>query len=55
MLYEVITDIDAQESPVVGDAEYTLTDDDYDDLDLSYGNFSSVDDAKSMLPDFLFV
>jgi len=52
-LDDIYEDIDAQESPVVGDAEYTLTDDDYDDLDLSYGNFSSVDDAKSMLPDFL--
>ncbi|MDX8337948.1 choice-of-anchor J domain-containing protein [Draconibacterium sp. IB214405] len=45
--------IDAQDNPIVGDAEYTLTDDDYDALDLSYGNFSSEDDAKAMLPDFL--
>nr|WP_319510995.1 choice-of-anchor J domain-containing protein [uncultured Draconibacterium sp.] len=45
--------IDAQDNPIVGDAEYTLTDDDYDALDLSYGNFSSEDDAKAMLPAFL--
>ncbi|MCV6629521.1 MAG: hypothetical protein OIF50_06645 [Flavobacteriaceae bacterium] len=33
--------------------EYQLTDDDYESLGLSYGNFSSEDDAKSMLPAFL--
>lgn len=45
--------IDAQDNLIVGDAEYTLTDDDYDALELSYGNFSSEEDAKAMLPAFL--
>jgi len=50
---DIYNDIDAQVNPVVGSAEYTLTDDDYDALDLSFGNFSSVDDAKAILPDFI--
>lgn len=50
---EIYNEIDAQESPIVGDASFTLSDEDYDDLDLSFGNFNSVDDAKSMLPAFL--
>ena len=50
---DIYNDIDAQVNPVVGSAEYTLTDDDYDALDLSFGNFSSVDEAKAILPDFI--
>jgi hypothetical protein len=38
---------------IIGDVERTLSDDDYADLDLSFGNFSSVDDAKLMLPSFI--
>lgn len=38
---------------ISGDAVYTLEDDDYVDLDLSYGNFNSTDDAKSMIPELL--
>jgi len=45
--------IDAQENIVVGEAEYTLTGDDYDDLGLSYGSFSSEDDAKQDIPPLL--
>jgi len=45
--------IDAQDNPVVGDAVYNLTDEDYDALDLGYGSFSSIDDAKTDLPNFL--
>ena len=45
--------LDAQENIVVGDAEYTLTGDDYDDLELGYGSFSSEDDAKADIPDLL--
>ena len=37
----------------VGDITYTLTEDDYDDLGLNFPNFNSVDDAKSLLPEFL--
>ncbi len=38
---------------VVEEVELTLTDDDYDELELSFGSFSSEDDAKLLLPDFL--
>jgi len=38
---------------VVDSDNYTLTADDYDYLDLGYGSFSSLDDAKTMLPGFL--
>jgi len=37
----------------VGDIIYTLTEDDYDDLELNYPTFNSIDDAKSLLPGFL--
>ena len=37
----------------VGDITYILTEDDYDDLDLNFPNFNSVDDAKTLLPGFL--
>ena len=50
---DIYTDLDAIYSPIVGSAEYTLTSDDYDALDLGFGSFSSEDDAKSMLPGFL--
>lgn len=52
-LEDIYEDIDAQETAVVGDAEYTLTDDDYDALDLGYGSFSSEEDVKADLPEFL--
>ena len=45
--------LDAQDDAIVGETELELSDDDYDDLDLSYGNFNSVDDAKSMIPGLL--
>jgi hypothetical protein len=50
---DIYSEIDATETVISGEATYTLTDTDYDDLDLGYGNFSSIEDAKSMLPDFL--
>lgn len=37
----------------VGDITYTLTEDDYGDLELDYPTFNSIDDAKSLLPGFL--
>lgn len=51
--------VDAQETPIQGEATYTLTDEDYTDdvedggLGFRFPNFSSVDDVKSELPDFL--
>ncbi len=50
---DIYDDMDAQENPIVGSAEYTLTADDYATLDLGFGTFSSVDDAKIMLPPFI--
>lgn len=49
-IYKVI---DAQENAIAGEASYTLTSEDYDELELNFGSFSSEDDAKSMLPSFL--
>ncbi len=52
-LDDVYTELDAQANPIIGEAKFTLTDEDYDDLGLNFGNFSSTDDAKTMLPAFL--
>ncbi|MGA8855082.1 MAG: hypothetical protein WB492_12980 [Christiangramia sp.] len=38
---------------VSGAIDYTLTDEDYEELDLNYGNFNSIADAKEILPEFL--
>lgn len=38
---------------VVADLEITLTDDDYDIVDQSFGNFGSEDDAKELIPEIL--
>jgi len=45
--------LDAQEQVISGEATLILSDDDYDALDLNYGNFSSIDDAKAMIPELL--
>jgi hypothetical protein len=50
---EIYTEIDAQANPVVGDATYTLTGDDYTELGLTDDGFSSFDEAKTLLPAFL--
>ena len=52
-LEDIYTDIDAQENAIVGETKFALSDEDYDDLGLSFGNFNSVDDAKSMIPGLL--
>lgn len=52
-LEDIYTEVDAESNAVVGDVTYTLTDDDYEELELSYGSFSSEDDAKAALPAFL--
>ncbi len=44
---------DAIPNPIVGDAEYTLTADDYETFGLNYGSFGSEDAAKSTIPPFL--
>jgi len=46
--------IDAEENTIVGDAEYTLTDDDYETLGLSYGTFNNEEQVKaSDIPNIL--
>jgi hypothetical protein len=50
---DINNDLDAEANPVVGSTEYTLTDDDYDDLDLGFGSFNSVDQAKDSIPQLL--
>ena len=57
-LEDINNEIDAQDNPVIGTAEYTLTSDDYDALGLEFGSFSSFepetgDTPQNLLPDFL--
>jgi len=49
---DIYDDLDAKESIIVGDAAFTLTDDDYELLGLD-GGFTSVDQAKEILPAYL--
>jgi hypothetical protein len=50
---DIYEDLDAVETPIVGDTVYTLTDDDYDELELNYGNFGSEEEAKLKIPTLL--
>ncbi len=50
---EIYDGLDTSADPIVGSESYTLTSDDYADLELGYGSFSSIEDAKDMLPGFL--
>jgi hypothetical protein len=50
---DIYDELDAQAGPIVGDADYTLTDEDYDNLNLNYGNFNSTEDAREMIPSLL--
>ena len=53
-LDEVYEELDAQSTNViVGETKFTLTDEDYDDLDLGFGNFGSIDQAKNLIPGLL--
>jgi hypothetical protein len=52
-LDDIYNDLNAVDNPIVGEDVYTLTSEDYDDLELGFGSFSSEDDAKTMLPGFL--
>jgi hypothetical protein len=45
--------LDSVEKVIVGDVVYELTDEDYDDLDKSFGNFNSEDEAKTLIPSLL--
>ena len=50
---DIYADIDAQEEIITGEVTFTMNDDDYDFLNLNYGNFSSVADAKADVPGLL--
>ena len=52
-LEDIYEELDANATVISGEAVFTLTDADYTDLGLSFGNFSSLDDAKTKLPSFL--
>ncbi len=52
-LEDINAELDANENTVIGSTDYTLTADDYADLELGFGSFSSLDDAKTLLPPFL--
>lgn len=50
---DINKELDGVETVIVGEAEFTLTDADYDDLGLNFTNFGSTDEAKSMIPGHL--
>lgn len=50
---DIYSAIDAEAEIITGEVTFTLTDEDYDELELSFGNFNSIDDAKAMIPNLL--
>lgn len=51
---DIHNEIDANTTNIItGDVAFTMSDDDYDFLELNYGNFNNVDDAKTMIPGLL--
>jgi hypothetical protein len=53
-LEDIYQEIDKQGAlPIVGDVVFTMSDDDYSAIDATYGNFSSIPDAKTMIPALL--
>ncbi len=50
---DVYQETATEADPIIGSDNYTLTSDDYAELELDFGNFSSIDDARTMLPGFL--
>ncbi|PTM07793.1 MAG: hypothetical protein DA407_09815 [Bacteroidetes bacterium] len=50
---DIYDGLDSSEDPIVGSESYTLTSDDYAELELDFGSFSSIEDAKAELPAFL--
>jgi len=50
---DIYDGLDSSEDPIVGSESYTLTSDDYAELELGFGSFSSIEDAKMILPGFL--
>ena len=52
-LEDINAEIDAMSSPIVGDVIFTMSDDDYDKLNKSFGNFDSEEEAKTLIPNLL--
>lgn len=52
-LEDINAEIDAQSNPIVGTAEYTITDEDYEELGLTFGSFSSIQQVKDSVPQLL--
>lgn len=54
-LEDVISEVDAitENDALVDDLVFTLSDEDYEDLELSFGNFNSIDEAKEKIPTLL--
>ncbi|QXP60369.1 choice-of-anchor J domain-containing protein [Olleya sp. HaHaR_3_96] len=50
---DIYNDLDATADPIVGSESYILTGDDYAELELGFGSFSSIEEAKLLMPDFL--
>ena len=52
---DIHNELDAtlENMPIEGIADYELTDEDYETLDLPFGNFSSLDDARALIPSIL--
>lgn len=51
---DIHNEIDAKTTTIItGDVAFTMSDDDYDFLELNYGNFNNTDDAKNMIPGLL--
>ena len=52
---DIHDDLDARldARPNFGNVEFTFSDDDYEALDLDFGNFSTVEDANEMIPGYL--
>lgn len=49
-LEDINAEIDAQETSIEGDVVFTMSDDDYDVVDKSFGNFNSEAEAKELIP-----
>lgn len=52
-MQDIYDEQDSVAKPIVGNDQYTLTDDDYETLDLESNMFASEDQAKELLPDFI--
>ena len=50
---DIHEEIDAIDTPVVGEEEYTLTADDYESLELEGDFFETEDQARDLVPDLL--